>query len=140
MLFVVFTSFVCGASAALVVFFAHPLSPLFWRHFAEFWGFLWFWERGTLCAFVWGAFAVAALFVHRPRLGHSSRSRLALASSIAGFLTSAIAGQLTRVFGSSAFVWLGLGALLGTVLNVGLISWLGSRSAEPAVHPKSETQ
>jgi len=36
---VVLASFVVGASAEFVVFFAHPLSDSFWRHFTDFWGF-----------------------------------------------------------------------------------------------------
>lgn len=123
MILLVFTSFVCGASAELVVFFAHPFSPSFWRHFGEFWGFLWFWERGTLCACVWATFVVAVLVVVRPPLGHIAAPRWVLAGAITGFLTSAIVGLLARVLGSSPFIWLGIGAFVGVALSFSLIAW-----------------
>jgi len=113
-------------------FFASPFSASFWRHFGEFWGFLWFWERGTLCALVWGAFVVAALIAGRLPVGHVAAPRLILAGSLAGLFTSGIVGLLARILGSSPFIWLGFGAFLAVALNVSSISWIGSRSSEKA--------
>ena len=137
---VVLASFVVGGSAAFVVFFAHPFSDSFWRRFGEFWGFLWFWERGTLSAIVWGAFVGAALLVHRPLVGDVAVPRLALIGSISGFLTSAIVVELAHLFGFSPATWLGLGAAIGVAINVGLFSWIGSRSSVTlGAHTNSKT-